>query len=151
MEGNSHADSFKSSSTTPNSTDPGVAETVRNSASAVADKAQGALSSAKSKASDIPAMLADKLEAGAQALRQDRAPTMATANGVSTGAAVSDSPINQASDKLSSGMQASADWLRDADFGKLRDGLEQQVKERPGRTLLIALGVGYLLGKTIRR
>ena len=48
-------------------------------------------------------------------------------------------------------MQASADWLRDADFGKLRDGLEQQVKDRPGRTLLIALGVGYLLGKAIRR
>jgi hypothetical protein len=29
-------------------------------------------------------------------------------------------------------------------------GIEQQVKEHPGRTLLIAAGLGYLLGKALR-
>jgi hypothetical protein len=30
-------------------------------------------------------------------------------------------------------------------------GVERQVKEHPGRTLLVALGLGYLLGRAVRR
>jgi hypothetical protein len=48
-------------------------------------------------------------------------------------------------------MQATADWLRDADIDNLREGVERQVKEHPGRTLLVAVGLGYLLGKAFRR
>jgi hypothetical protein len=29
--------------------------------------------------------------------------------------------------------------------------VERQVKDHPGRTLLVALGVGYLLGKAFRK
>lgn len=55
------------------------------------------------------------------------------------------------SDSLATGMQSSADWLRDADLDKLKHGVEKQVKEHPARTLLVALGAGYLLGKIFRR
>jgi hypothetical protein len=48
-------------------------------------------------------------------------------------------------------MQSSAEWLRDADLDKITGGLETQVKEHPARTLLIALGAGYVLGKAFRR
>jgi len=48
-------------------------------------------------------------------------------------------------------MQSSADWLRDADLDGLKTGIERQVKEHPGRTLLIAVGIGYLLGKALRK
>jgi hypothetical protein len=48
-------------------------------------------------------------------------------------------------------MQATADWLRDADLDNLRSGLERQVKEHPGRTLLLAVGLGYLVGKAFRK
>jgi hypothetical protein len=48
-------------------------------------------------------------------------------------------------------MQSSADWLRDADLEKIKDGVEKQVKEHPARTLLVALGAGYLIGKAFRR
>jgi len=48
-------------------------------------------------------------------------------------------------------MQATADWLRDADLDSLRTGVERQVKEHPGRTLLFAVGLGYLLGKAFRK
>ena len=44
-------------------------------------------------------------------------------------------------------MAGTADWLRNGD---LKGDIEHQVKENPGRTLLIALGVGYLLGKAFR-
>jgi hypothetical protein len=33
----------------------------------------------------------------------------------------------------------------------LKMGIEKQVKEHPGRTLLIAVGLGYLLGKALRK
>jgi hypothetical protein len=48
-------------------------------------------------------------------------------------------------------MQSSAEWLRDADIEKLKQGVEKQVKEHPARSLLVALGAGYLIGKALRR
>jgi hypothetical protein len=48
-------------------------------------------------------------------------------------------------------MQSTADWLRDADIDGLKSGLERQIKEHPGRTLLMAAGLGYLLGKAFRK
>jgi hypothetical protein len=130
--------------------------TVGNSGTAgggVADRVKNVASSVKGKASALPSMLADGLEAGAQALRQRRSTSLSTA-GTSTGAspAISeDSSIAAVTDTLASGMQSSAEWLRDADMEKLKQGVEQQVKEHPARTLLVALGAGYLLGKALRR
>jgi hypothetical protein len=119
----------------------------------VSDRVKNVASSVKGKASALPAMLADGLEAGAQALRQRRSSSLSTA-GSATGAspAISeDSSIAAVTDTLASGMQSSAEWLRDADMDKLKQGVEQQVKEHPARTLLVALGAGYLLGKALRR
>ena len=62
-----------------------------------------------------------------------------------------ESRTTQAASRVAGGMDAAADWLRDADLDSLKTGLERQVKEHPGRTLLIAAGLGYLLGKAFRR
>jgi len=62
-----------------------------------------------------------------------------------------DSSIAAVTDTLASGMQSSAEWLRDADLDKLKSGVEKQVKEHPARSLLVALGAGYLIGKALRR
>jgi hypothetical protein len=56
-----------------------------------------------------------------------------------------------AANRVAGGMDATADWLRQADLDGLRASVEQQVKEHPGRTLLIAAGLGYLLGKALRK
>jgi hypothetical protein len=114
----------------------------------VTNRVKSVASSVKGKASAIPSMLADGLEAGAQALRQ-RKPVSATATG--SPAIADDSSIAAVTDTLASGMQSSAEWLRDADLDKLRDGVEKQVKEHPARSLLVALGAGYLIGKALRR
>jgi hypothetical protein len=103
----------------------------------------------KEKASGIPAMLADGLQAGAEALRQ-RSPSTEKPVG-SAVAITSDPTIAAVTDTLASGMQSSADWLRDADLDKLKEGVEKQVKEHPARSLLVALGAGYLIGKALRR
>ena len=114
----------------------------------VSSRVRGVASSVKEKASGLPAMLADGLQAGAEALRQRRASGEVAGSSV----AISNDPtIAAVTDTLASGMQSSADWLRDADIDKLKEGVEKQVKEHPARTLLVALGAGYLIGKAFRR
>jgi hypothetical protein len=114
----------------------------------VSGRVSNVASTVKQKASAIPSMLADGLEAGAQALRQNK-PAGATSDGST--AVVSSDSIAAVTDTIASGMQSSADWLRDADLDKLKDGVEKQVKEHPARSLLVALGAGYLIGKALRR
>ena len=116
----------------------------------VSGRVRSVASSVKLKASTIPAMLADGLEAGAEALRQRRPSPNATTPGTSV-AVTSDSSIDAVTDSLATGMQSSAEWLRDADIDKLKSGVEKQVKEHPARSLLVALGAGYLIGKILRR
>jgi hypothetical protein len=106
-------------------------------------------SSVKDKAAAIPSMIADGLEAGAEALRQRR--TSTSGSDGSALAITNDSSISAVTDTLATGMQSSAEWLRDADLDKLKQGVEKQVKEHPARTLLVALGAGYLIGKALRR
>jgi hypothetical protein len=120
-------------------TDRGVSGRVRSMASSV-----------KQKASGIPALLADGLQAGAQALRQRTASSDAAVAGSSV-AVTSDPNIAAVTDTLASGMESGAEWIRDADLDKLKQGVEKQVKEHPARSLLVALGAGYLIGKALRR
>jgi hypothetical protein len=116
----------------------------------VSGRIKNVATSVKQKASTIPAMLADGLEAGAEALRQRRPSPNATTPGTSV-AVASDSSIDAVTDTLATGMQSSAEWIRDADLDKLKSGVEKQVKEHPARSLLVALGAGYLIGKILRR
>ncbi len=115
----------------------------------VADRIKSIATSVKGKAATIPSMLADGLEAGAEALRHRR-PSTSGADG-SALAITSDPSIAAVTDTLATGMQSSAEWLRDADMEKLKQGVEKQVKEHPARSLLVALGAGYLIGKALRR
>jgi hypothetical protein len=119
------------------------------SGSGITGRLKGVGSSVKDKTAGLPSMIADGLEAGAKALKQ-RQPAAPTGDG-SSAAAQNDSSIAAVTDTLASGMQSSAEWLREADFDQLKTGVEKQVKEHPARSLLIALGAGYLIGKALRR
>jgi hypothetical protein len=132
--------------TNPNAT----GERVSVDEGGTADRARSLASSIRKRASTIPAILADGLEAGAEALRQQ--PTRSSAATPGTSVAVpQDSPVTELTETLASGMKSSADWIRDADLDKIKGGVEKQVKEHPGRSLLVALGAGFLLGKILRR
>lgn len=111
--------------------------------SAVSDK----LGTVKEKASNLTATLADRLEAGAEKLRQrGQTQQLAGAGGQTMG--TQSDQMNALSNRLAGGMQGTADFLRNGD---LKASVEQQVRENPARTLLIAVGVGYLLGKALKR
>jgi ElaB/YqjD/DUF883 family membrane-anchored ribosome-binding protein len=126
----------------------------------VTDRARSALSDAGStvrdRAGNLKNSLADALESGAERLRHQGSGGGQMAGAAATGGSagmVSDQSNRMAdvSNQVAGGMQGAADWLRDADLDGLKSGLERQVKEHPGRTLAVAVGLGYLLGKAIRK
>ena len=111
---------------------------------AVTDK----LGALKGKASDLKSTLADRLEAGANTLRdRGQSGQLAGATGAAT-VGVSDDQLQKLSGTAANAMQSTATFLREGD---LQASIEEQVRTNPGRTLLIALGVGYMLGKALRR
>jgi hypothetical protein len=125
-------------------------EAVSNTLNKVKEKAANL--DIKGKASTLNATLADKLEAGADKLRQ-RGQSAQLAGGTGTAdlsgtGTGTNQQLSQAGDRLASGMQSTADWLRNGD---LQGSIENQVRTNPGRTLLVALGLGYVLGKAFRR
>lgn len=137
----------------------GTRERLADIGSTVKEKAVSVGSTVRESVGGAKDSLADYLESGADKLRHraNTGTTGATADLAMAGAAggtasaATDTRMAQVSDKVAGGMQATADWLRDADLEGLKTGVERQVKEHPARTLLIALGVGYLLGKSIKR
>ena len=137
-----------------------------NDTTAIADRARSAASSAggrladvgstvRDKAGSLKHTLADALESGAERLRKQGAGSgqIAAASAIdgSADTVAEDNRLAQTSNQLAGGMQGAADWLRDADVDGLKAGIERQVKEHPGRSLAVAIGVGYRLGKAFRR
>ncbi len=59
--------------------------------------------------------------------------------------------VDSVKNAVTSRVQAGAEWLKDRDVQQAKETLETQVREHPVRTLLVALGAGYLLGKALRR
>ncbi len=134
----------------------GVADRAHGAMDTAKEKLAGAGSTVRDKAGSLKNSLADALESGAERLRQQAAGGGQTAGAAATGGSVgmlADQPnrMGDYSNQLAGGMQGAADWLRDADLDGLKSGLERQVKDHPGRTLAVAVGLGYLLGKAIRK
>ena len=105
---------------------------------------------AREKAGELKSTLADKLEQGADRLRS-RGGSASFAGAAGDGSVAMDNRADQITTRLAGGMQSSAEWLREADLDNMRVGIERQVRENPGRSLLVAVGLGYLLGKAFRR
>lgn len=146
--------STNSSSTTSDGTEQsaGLADRARGALGNTGEKLSGVGSTLRERAGGAKDSLADALESGAEKLRARSGDgTMAGASADGGSVAVADDRMAQMTSRVAGGMEGAADWLRDADLDGLKGSIEQQVKEHPGRTLLIAVGVGYLLGKALRK
>jgi ElaB/YqjD/DUF883 family membrane-anchored ribosome-binding protein len=140
---------------TPGTSDQskGIRDRAKNVIGTAGEKLADVGSSVRERAGTAKDKLADALDSGAEKLRERSASggaTLAGATADGSTAVQADSRIAQVSDKVAGGMEATAGWLRDADVESIKSGLEQQVKEHPGRTLLIAAGLGYLIGRAFR-
>jgi len=132
-------------------TSGGIADRARDLAGNAKDRLAGVGSTVREGAGTAKDKLAGALEAGADKLRQRGGRGQLSGSPGSTDVAVTSDGVSQVTERVAGGMQATADWLREADLDTMRAGVERQVKEHPGRTLLIAVGLGYLLGKAFRK
>lgn len=123
----------------------GFTERARDLAGTAGERLADVGGTVRDRAGAAKSSLADMLESGAE--RLGARGTGATGGDGSL--ALSDS--NGMNDRLASGMRSAANVLRDTDWDGVRAGVERQVRENPARTLLVAVGVGYLLGKALRR
>lgn len=102
----------------------------------------GALEAVRGVTGDAQAALADTLDAGASALR-DR---LGTPNGSGMRAR-----LGAAGGTVANRLESGALWLRENDITDLKELLEHQLANHPGRTALIALGIGVLIGRASKR
>ena len=58
--------------------------------------------------------------------------------------------IDTARTKVMDGAHAATDWIKQADIDGIKTGIEQQVRTNPVRSLLVAVGLGYLIGRAMR-
>jgi hypothetical protein len=129
----------------------GISDRARDLAGTAKDKLADVGSSVRGGAGNAKDKLADALESGAEKLRQRGGRGQLSGSTGSADITVSGDGVGQVTERVAGGMQATADWLREADVDSMRAGVERQVKDHPGRTLLIAVGLGYLLGKAFRK
>ena len=110
--------------------------------SAMESNAGGALQAVRGVTGNAQATLADTLDAGASALR-DR---LATPNESGVRAR-----LGTAGGAVANRLESGALWLRENDITDLRELLGHQLENHPGRTALIALGIGVLIGRASKR
>ncbi|HVX41442.1 MAG TPA: hypothetical protein VHB25_17890 [Gemmatimonadaceae bacterium] len=148
------AGSANESSTGSMNQDQGITDRARDLAGSAQEKLADVGSSVRERAGNAKDSLAGALESGADRLRQrvgGQSGSLAGATSGGSTAIANDGRMAQVGGKVASGMDATAQWLRDADLDGITSGIEQQVRDHPGRTLLMAVGVGYLLGKALRK
>jgi hypothetical protein len=52
---------------------------------------------------------------------------------------------------IADGMESAAQYLREANFEEMKEGLLETCRKYPAQTLIGALAVGFLLGRVVRR
>ena len=147
-------DSSQSTSANIGEASQGIGDRARDIAGTAREKLADVGSTVRDRAGSMKDSLANAIDSGADKLRNRVASTGGVAlagEGGASSVAMGDGRIAQVSDRVAGGMNATANWLRETDLDDLRQSIETQVKEHPGRTLLIAVGLGYLLGKALRK
>ena len=110
--------------------------------SAMEGNAGGALEAVRGVTGNVQATLADTLDAGASALRE----RLGSPNESGVRAR-----LGAAGGAVANRLESGALWLRENDITDLRELLGHQLENHPGRTALIALGIGILIGRASKR
>lgn len=114
--------------------------------SAMEDNDGGALDAVRGVTGNAQATLADTLDAGASALRDRLGVTGESPNDGGVRAR-----LGAAGGAVANRLESSALWLRENDISDLRALLAHQLENHPGRTAVIALGIGVLIGRASKR
>ena len=127
----------------------GVGRRVKNAVGTVQEKARDAIEPAvdraRGKVGDLQASLADAAESGADALRERGQ----VARGEETGRV--QRRVAAAGGAVAERLEGTAFWLRENDLTDLTAVVRHELRTSPGRIALLALGIGFLLGRASRR
>ena len=124
-----------------------TAEKAQNTVENVRDKAQDVAGDVKDRAQQVGSQVADKADAAtttvggkmtdvAQTLRE-RAPMSG--------------PVADAADTAADTLQRAGTYLQQQDLSDMRADLEGLIRRHPLESLLVGLGIGYLLARSTRR
>jgi ElaB/YqjD/DUF883 family membrane-anchored ribosome-binding protein len=117
---------------------------VSNATEAVGDRAARVADQAKSAGRAAVDTIDDKREAAARTLSS-------TASKIRAKASQSEGRLSGAAHKTANTLDATADFMRDHPVSRVKDDLESFAKRNPGAALLIAAGVGFIVGRSLTR
>jgi hypothetical protein len=122
-----------------------VADRTKEVAGQIQERASDALEAAHGQLGNLQAIVADKLEEGAESLeeRGQRGPAAAGRR------VVADAPLARVRGRVAGGMERTAFWLRENDLGDVTGMVDRQVRTHPLRSALIAFVVGYAMAKSM--
>ena len=111
-------------------------DAARDKAADLADQAQKVGSQVADKADAATTTVGEKMTDVAQTIRE-KAPTSG--------------PVADAADTAAETLERAGSYLREQDLSDIRADLEGLIRRHPIESLLIGLGVGYLLARSMRR
>ena len=136
-----------------------IVDTVKNKAAELKDQASGmSTSEMVDTVKDKAAELGDRAqEAGAQAAVKADEAMNATGGQLTTFAqtirekAPTDGRVGEVAQQAADVLERSGSYLQESDLNDVRGDLEQMIRRYPVQSLLVGLGVGYLLARATRR
>ena len=122
-----------------------VANAASRASEGITDRASRVLDQAKVAGRAAVDTIDDQREAAARGLSSAASKLHAKASDFS------DSRITGAAHKTADSLEATADFMRDHPVNRVKGDLESFAKRNPGAALLIAAGIGFLVGRTLTR
>jgi hypothetical protein len=122
-------------------------DAARDKAAGLADQAQEAGAQIADKAQQIGSQVADKADAAATTVGEKLTDVAQTIRDK----APASGPVADAADTAAETLQRAGTYLREQDLADVRTDLEGLIRRHPIESLLVGLGVGYLLARSMRR
>jgi ElaB/YqjD/DUF883 family membrane-anchored ribosome-binding protein len=133
---------------------PNIGSATERELDRTADKAHDAIDAARDRAADVAdqaqkvgAQVADKADAATTTVGEkmtDAAQTIREKAPMS-------GPVADAADTAAQTLERAGTYLREQDLSDMRADLEGLIRRHPIESLLIGVGVGYLLARSTRR
>lgn len=129
--------------------EPSAADKISDTAQNVKDKVADAAATAKQKASEVGRQAGEQIDAkrgpAADSLQSAASAIHEKADSLPGGETVK-SVAHSAAEKLDS----TAGYIREHDVQAMLSDVENMVRRNPGPSLLIAAGIGFLIGRAFR-
>jgi len=124
-----------------------VASDVKDKAQDVKEKAQQVAGDVKERAQQVTAQATDKADAATTTVGEKMTDVAQT---IREKAPMS-GPVAEAADRTAQTLERAGSYLQEQNLSDMKSDLESLIRRHPMESLLIGLGIGYLLARSTRR